>query len=124
MAGGFWVLGGIIAAPIVFFSTKSAYKKVDILKEKILELTEESEKVLKLAEQASGQLGEARKQLLLITALIKEYVPRIKDELRLYKLYRSFWRDFFGCKMNSDQQRHYENMNNLANELLDKLGIR
>lgn len=124
MAGGFWILGGIVAAPIVFFSTKSAYKKVDNVKEKKNELTNESDKVIKLAEQASIQLIEAKKQLTLITALIAEYVPKIKDELRLYKFHRSFWKDFFGCRMNAEQQKHYENMNKLASELLDKLGIR
>ncbi|EGR2698029.1 hypothetical protein DUG79_12095 [Vibrio parahaemolyticus] len=124
MAGGFWVLGGIVAAPIVFFSTKSTYKKVDTVKEKRNELTEESDKVMKLTVQASTQLIEARKQQAQIAALIAEYVPKIKGELRLYKFHRSFWKDIFGCTMNSEQQKHYNNLNKLASELLDKLGIK
>ncbi len=124
MAGGFWVLGGIVAAPIVFFSTKSTYKKVDTVKEKTNELTEESDKVIKLTVQASTQLIEARKQQAKIAALIAEYVPKIKDELKLYKFHRSFWKDFFGCTMNAGQEKHYNNLNTLANEFLDKLGIK
>ena len=124
MAGGFWVLGGIVAAPIVFFSTKSAYKKVDKVKEKKNELTEESEKVIKLTVQASTQLKEARKQQAQITALFAEYVPKIKDELRLYKCHRSFWKDFFGCTMNLQQEKHYNNLNKLTSELLGNLGLK
>lgn len=124
MAGGFWVLGGIVAAPIIFFSTKSAYKKVGIIKEKKNELTEESDKIIKLTVQASIQLIEAKKQQTNVTALIVEYVPKIKDELRLYRVHRSFWKDFFGRKMSTEQEKHYNNLNKLTSELLDKLGIK
>lgn len=123
IAGGFWVLGGIVAAPIIFFSTKSAYKKVDKVKDKKNELTEESEKVIKLTLQASTQLIEARKKQAQITALLSEYIPKIKDELRLYKCHRSFWKDLFGCTMNAEQEKHYNNLNKLTNDLLGKLGI-
>lgn len=124
MAGGFWVLGGIVAAPIIFFSTKSAYKKVGIIKEKKNELTEESDKIIKLTVQASIQLIEAKKQQTNVTALIVEYVPKIKDELRLYRVHHSFWKDFFGRKMSTEQEKHYNNLNKLTSELLDKLGIK
>lgn len=124
MAGGFWVLGGIVAAPIVYFSTKSAYEKLDTIKEKTKELTEESDKVIKLTIQASSQLIEAKKQQAQIADLIAEYVPKIKDELKLYKSHRSFWKDFFGCTMNAGQEKHYNNLDTLVTELLDKLGIK
>lgn len=123
IAGGFWVLGGIVAAPIVFFSTKSAYKKVDDVKEKKNELTKESEKIINLTLQASTQLMEARKRQRQITALLAEYVPNIKNELKLYKCHRSLWKSFFGCKMNVEQEKHYNNLHILTSELLGKLGI-
>ncbi|MEL4241581.1 hypothetical protein [Shewanella xiamenensis] len=123
MAGGFWVLGGIVAAPIVFFSTKSAYKKVDTIKEKKNKLIEESDKIIKLTAQALTQLIEARKQQTKITTLIAEYAPKIQDELRLYNFHRSFWKDLFGYTMNAEQKTHFNNLNKLASELLDKLGI-
>ncbi|GGM98010.1 hypothetical protein L2745_14670 [Shewanella xiamenensis] len=124
MVGGFWVLGGIVAAPIVFFSTKSAYKKVDTIKEKKNKLTEESGKLIKLTQQALIHLIEARVQQTKITTLIAEYAPKIQDELKLYKFHRSFWKDLLGYKMNAEQEEHYNNLNKLASELLDKLGIK
>ncbi|MGR6834483.1 hypothetical protein [Aliivibrio wodanis] len=124
MAGGFWVIGGIVAAPIVFFSTRSSYKKVDTIKDKKKELSEESKKIIKLAVLASEQLIEARKQRVIATDLVTEYIPKIKDELKLYKLNRSFFKDIFGCKMNSEQEKHFNNLNKLTNELFNKLGIK
>lgn len=124
MAGGFWVLGGIVAAPIVFFSTKNAYKKVNTVKEKKNELIDESDKITKLTVQASIHLTEARNQQSHVTALITEYVPKIKGELRLYKSHRSFWENLFGCKMSAEQEKYYNNLNKLTSELLDKLGIK
>jgi membrane protein implicated in regulation of membrane protease activity len=124
MAGGFWVLGGIVAAPVVFFSTKSAYKKVDTVKKQKDKLIEESNKIVKLTAQASAQLQEARKQHHHVTSLMNQYIPKIKKELELYKYHRSFLKGLFGCKMNLEQEKHFNNLNNLTCELLDKLGIK
>lgn len=124
MAGGFWVLGGIVAAPIVFLSTKNAYKKVDTIKDKKNELTDESNKILELVIQASFQLKEARKQQAFVNHVIGEYTPKLKEELKQYKEHRSFLKDFLGCKMNTEQAIHFNNLNLLTSELFDKLGIR
>lgn len=124
MAGGFWVLGGIVAAPIVFFSTKNAYKKVDTLKEKKRELTEECEKLNTLLIQATSQLCEARKQQANVASLMSEYVPKIQAELALFRKHRSFWNDLFGGAMKTQQKKHHDALAQLTSELLIRLGIR
>lgn len=124
MAGGFWVLGGIVAAPIVFFSTKNAYKKVDTLKEKKRELTEECEKLNTLLIQARSQLCEARKQQANVARLMSEYVPKIQAELALFRKHRSFWNDLFGGPMKTQQKKRHDALAQLTSELLIRLGIR
>lgn len=124
MAGGFLVLGGIVAAPIVFFTTKSAYKKIDTVKEQKDELIKESNKIIRLTDQASLQLLEARRKEKHITNLINQYISKITEELKLYKYNRSLLRDLFGCKMNSEQKKHFNNLSILTCELLEKLGIK
>ncbi|MEZ9119293.1 hypothetical protein [Vibrio cyclitrophicus] len=124
MAGGFWVLGGIVAAPIVFFSTKNAYKKVDTLKEKKRELTEECEKLNSLLIQATSQLCEARKQQANVVRLMSEYVPKIQAELALFRKHRSLWNDLFGGAMKTQQKKHHDALAQLTSELLIRLGIR
>lgn len=123
MAGGFWVLGGIVAAPIVFFSTKSSYKKVDVLKEQKGELVDESSKLVGLTIPASTQLSEVRKYEYCVTELMKEYIPKIEKELELYKYHRSFFDDLLGRKMNQKQDEYFNKLNVLTCELFDKLGI-
>lgn len=123
MAGGFWVLGGIVAAPIIFFSTKSSYKKVGEVKEKKDELIKESRKLIILKEKSLMQLEEIRKQEITINNLINEYIPKIENELNLYKKSRSLLKDFFRLKMNPDQENNFKNLNKISNDLLYKLGM-
>lgn len=123
MAGGFWVLGGIVAAPIIFFSTKSSYKKVGEVKDKKDELIKESRKLIILKAKALIQLEEVIKQEVTINNLINEYIPKIENELILYKKSRSLLKDFFRLKMNPDQENHLKNLNKISNDLLYKLGM-
>jgi membrane protein implicated in regulation of membrane protease activity len=124
MAGGLWVLGGIVAAPIIFFSTKNSYKKLKTVKEQKDELVKESNKIIGLIDVASVQLLEVRENEFHVTNLINRYIPKINEQLKLYKHHRSFFKDLFGCKMNLEQERCFNNLNTLTSELLDKLGIK
>lgn len=124
MAGGFWVLGGIVAAPIVYFSTKSTYKKIDTIKEKKDEIIKETDNIISLINQASAQLREAKKQQRHITNLINQYTPKINEQLKLYRHHHSFLKDLFGCKMNPEQEEYFNNLSTLTSELLEKLGIK
>ncbi len=123
MVGGFWVLGGIVAAPIVFFTTKNSYKKVDTVKDQKGKLVDESSKLFDLKVQANTQLTEAIKYDRFVIDLMSEYIPKIERELQLYKQHSSFFNDLFGGKMNLKQEEYHNKLNDLTLELLDKLNV-
>ncbi|NLS14839.1 hypothetical protein HGP28_18430 [Vibrio sp. SM6] len=123
MAGGFWVLGGILVAPMVFFSTKSSYKKIDKVKEQKETLIQEADKLISYMPEAEKQLLEARKQADKVNTLLKIYLPIIEKELKVYKSHCSFFRDLFGLKMRPEQEISYQKLNLLTHELLKRLGM-
>ena len=123
MIGGFWAISGIVAAPIIFFSTKSSYKKVDLVEKQKDKLIEESNNIIELTTQAYEQLLEAKKYDHHVISLLNEYIPKIENELKLYKYHRSLFKALFCRKMNLKQEESFDNLNKLTSELFDKLYI-
>ncbi|HDM8197684.1 TPA: hypothetical protein P0E36_003852 [Vibrio harveyi] len=123
MAGGFWVLGGILVAPMVFFSTRSSYKKVEKVKEQKETLIQEADKLISYTTEASNQLIAAREHALRVKTLVNEYVPNIEKELNTYRNNCSFFRELFGLKMKPEQENSFHRLNLLTHELLGKLGM-
>ncbi|WP_351078154.1 hypothetical protein [Shewanella sp. CAL98-MNA-CIBAN-0140] len=123
MAGGFWVLGGIVAAPMIYFTTKNAYKKVKLVEIQKAKLINETDKLYQLLPQAKTELLTIRKHNEHITTTMNEYIPLIEKELLLYKTHNHFFKNLFGIEMNPKQDQSFKRLSQLTGELLIELGI-
>jgi hypothetical protein len=123
MAGGFWVLGGIIAAPMIYFSTKSSYKKTDAIKSQKQKLINELYKLNQLEIEAKLQLREVRKYFIEIKKITNGVIPQIKKALADFNSASSFLYKFFGGEMNTKQKAAIKELEVLSIESMEKLGF-
>ncbi|NUW71957.1 hypothetical protein HOP38_05490 [Vibrio mediterranei] len=123
MSGGFWVLGGIVAAPLVYFSTKSSYKKAKQIKAEKHKLVTELEKFRKLKVEASHHLKEVRAQLIKVKSVVSTTVPEIEKELSSFKSASSFTYRVFGGQMNPAQLSSIKSIETLCVESMTELGF-
>lgn len=123
MTGGFWILGGIVAAPMIYFSTKSSYKKANEIKHEKFKIVAELEKHQKLKYDAVLQLQQLTQQHKYVSSIIKKIEPEIEAELMLLTSNSPLWFRIFGGKMNEKQQNCSDKLENLICESLKKLGI-
>lgn len=124
MAGGFWVLGGIIAAPMMYFVTKNAYKKVEEVKEQKNKLLSEAERLQGMLPNARTQLLEVRKYDAHISATLQKYLPLITKELQVYKSHCPMLFRLFGGKMNPKQKESFDRLTQLVSETFIQLGLK
>ncbi|MEZ9776864.1 hypothetical protein [Vibrio sp. 10N.261.54.A5] len=124
MAGGFWVLGGIVAAPLVYFSTKSSYKKADDVKTEKQKLLKELDRFNILKPEASQHLSEIRLKHTDVHNVVNKFVPKLEQALSEFKSNSSFFYKIFGGQMNSAQKAAIKTIEALSLESMTKLGFR
>jgi hypothetical protein len=124
MAGGFWVLGGIVAAPIIYLSTKSSYKKANVVKEEKFKLVKELDKLSKIKIKAQIHLEEVKKQRLYVSKIVDEVVPELEVALSTFKNQSSWFYRIFGGKMSEKQKITAERIAILSSESLHLLGFK
>jgi len=123
MAGGFMVLGGIVAAPVMYFAIKGSYKRVEKIKEDKVVLIKEIEKLTLLESEANTHLRLLIEHKKIISKLIQDYIPLLDKQIRLFKKHSSFSYKIFGGRLNEEQLIAYEELSKLSSESLFKLGV-
>lgn len=123
ISGGLWVLGGIVAAPLIYFSTKSSYKKADKFKSEKQKLIEELDKFNKLKVEAKQHLSELKSQYIEIDDLINKVVPELEHAISTFKSNSSFTYRIFGGQMNTTQKSAIETIETLSLQSMEKLGF-
>lgn len=86
MAGGAAVISGLVAIPIIYFATKSAYSKVEELKEHTFELVSEKEKLDIAIPQIISIRDNVNKKELLIKSICSDYVKRTDLAINYLKI--------------------------------------
>ncbi|WP_218911012.1 hypothetical protein [Pseudoalteromonas sp. MIP2626] len=122
MAGGFMVLGGIIAAPAMYFAVTGSYKKVEKIKMKKVELLAEIEKLTSLESEATAHLKTVQQHHYHITEYANHFGKLLEDNLRMFKKHSSLKYKIFGGQMNVKQEKAFNLLNQYSNELLFQLG--
>jgi len=124
MAGGFWMLSGIMSAPIIYFSTKNSYKKVDKIKQEKLELINEIKRITLIEPEAKKQMIELKTHSKFISDLINKSTPKILAQVSAFKKNSSFFYRIFGGHLNEKQLDAYDTLNKVSSEALLKLGVK
>lgn len=123
MAGGFWVLGGIVAAPMVYFSTKNSYKKVEKIKVEKEKLIKEIYNVIDMIEESLEYYLVAEKSEEKINKKYHTLNHQLLGEIDSFKNESSFNFKYLGGRMNDKQQHIYETIQTLTHVMLADLGI-
>lgn len=73
MSGGMMVLGGIVAAPMIYFATKGAYAKAEKIRKEAIKINNEHKRIIELQSQAEEQLKEIKLHKIEISNICTKY---------------------------------------------------
>ncbi|MEZ9557920.1 hypothetical protein [Vibrio splendidus] len=90
MSGGMMVLGGIVAAPMIYFATKRTYAKADKINEQYKKLSEEHIKVLNSIPVLEKNMNQTRAVTTKIVNLIEQFCTDIDLRYEVMRPYGVF----------------------------------
>lgn len=90
MSGGMMVLGGIVAAPMVYFAAKGSYAKAEKVKDETKKLEIEYQKLLGLKSSCESNLEEIKIIVEKIVALTNNFTETVEQEYRVIRPYGLF----------------------------------
>lgn len=122
-AGGLWMLGGIVAAPLVYFSTKGTYEKVEKVKLQKMNLIAELDKMVKIYSEAEENLKNLERYHYSIKNEINKYIQVSQKEINKFKENTSFSFRLFGGEMTENQISAINNLDTLSTDIFNKLGV-
>lgn len=126
MSGGMMVLGGIVAAPMIYFATKGTYAKVNNIEAETTKLSQELTNLLEHRKHSETSLREvilARKKAYYLINRFRETVEKEYNVIRpfgfLSYLRQMIW-SLFGFKVHDDEiQVSVNNLKIATNDFLD-----
>ena len=121
--GGFWVITGIVAAPMIYFSIKSSYKKASAVKEEKFKLISELEKLIKLKIDAQNHLEKLILKRTQLSNFSNYLLPKLEMSIKAFDSHSSLRYRIFGGKLNKEQKDASKTIDNLINEGLRTLGF-
>jgi len=80
MSGGMMVLGGIVAAPMVYFAAKGAYAKAEKVREETEKIKDEYNKLLKIKATCEANQKEVKITVQRIIALTEVFTKQVEIE--------------------------------------------
>jgi len=83
MSGGMMVLGGIVAAPMIYFATKGAYAKAEKIRKEAIKINNEHKRITELQPQAEEQLRKIKLHKIEICNICTKYC---NESARLLKV--------------------------------------